>query len=90
MPKSSAAAAAAARERSQRSVTGRARPSHLVHGRVGAEPVEVLLALHIPNEHALSLAENHRQRVVVVRVVPANDPGGNNGWKEKKGEKKRM
>lgn len=43
---------------------------HLIYCRIGAEPVVVLLAVNVPYEHSLSLAEDHWERVVIVRIVP--------------------
>lgn len=41
----------------------------LVVGRVTAEEVEVLAALHVPHVDALSASQCNRQRLVVVRAV---------------------
>ncbi len=43
---------------------------HLVHRRVRAQPVEVLLPLDVPHHDTLPLAEDHWQGMVVVGVVP--------------------
>eukprot|EP00047_Mylnosiga_fluctuans_P001584 m.221006 g.221006 ORF g.221006 m.221006 type:complete len:320 (-) comp10495_c0_seq1:8-967(-) len=41
----------------------------LVHSGVGAEKVEVLLAINVPDMHALAAVQDNRQRVVVVGAI---------------------
>lgn len=38
----------------------------LVHGRVGAEEVVILLAIGVPHEHSLAPTEDNRDRRIVV------------------------
>lgn len=57
------------------------RSTHLVDGRVGAEPVIVLIAFYIPHEHSIPLLQDHRQRVVVVRIVSVSGRGEGE-WEE--------
>ena len=41
----------------------------LVHGRVGREKVEIMLAVYVPEVHALAPIQHHGQGVVVVGTV---------------------
>ncbi len=41
----------------------------MVHGTVGAEQIVIALALHVPNEDALTAIEHYGQGMVIVRPI---------------------
>ena len=48
----------------------------LVGGRVGTEEIKVLLVVHIPHKHPISLTEDHRDGSIVmgtILVFPLNE-----------------